>query len=266
MNWPASFGLRPSFDSHGQESWATSLVSSDTTNIVDRSWRGMYMTLHGYHQSLLLTFLACLARSSLVGFHSSPTIDTGRVPEHQADMLRRKYKSASITSSVLDYEFENGRRYHAYKAGSYPLPNDEVRPTNSPCSAPQCRMVFSGPTLSTVPLLDPNTILTPWVWIGRAGANRHQTSCHHAPCRRAPAPRTSSQPYEDTGHWDGHGNLGNGDGGSVPRFLSDWDWSLSRPAKVVWINLSCEVMGSSQGHHLLRKPGSPTTSDSRSTT
>lgn len=160
-------------------------------------------------------------------------------------MLRRKYKSASITSSVLDYEFENGRRYHAYKAGSYPLPNDEVRPTNSPCSAPQCRMVFSGPTLSTVPLLDPNTILTPWVWTGRAGANRHQTSCHHAPCRRAPAPRTSSQPYEDTGHWDGDGDLGNGDGGSVPRFLSDWDWSLSRPAKVVWINLSCEVMGSS---------------------
>ncbi|KAL8990840.1 MAG: hypothetical protein Q9177_000606 [Variospora cf. flavescens] len=34
--------------------------------------------------------------------------------------------SASITASVLDYEFENGRRYHAYKAGSYPLPNDEV--------------------------------------------------------------------------------------------------------------------------------------------
>ena len=25
--------------------------------------------------------------------------------------------SASITSSIMDYEFENGRRYHAYKAG-----------------------------------------------------------------------------------------------------------------------------------------------------
>ena len=34
---------------------------------------------------------------------------------------------ASLTSSVLEYEFENGRRYHGYKAGSYPLPNDEVR-------------------------------------------------------------------------------------------------------------------------------------------
>ncbi|KAL9585701.1 MAG: hypothetical protein Q9212_001358 [Teloschistes hypoglaucus] len=37
--------------------------------------------------------------------------------------------SASLTASVLDYEFENGRRYHAYKAGSYPLPNDEVGDT-----------------------------------------------------------------------------------------------------------------------------------------
>ena len=24
---------------------------------------------------------------------------------------------SSVTSSILDYEFENGRRYHAYKAG-----------------------------------------------------------------------------------------------------------------------------------------------------
>ena len=35
------------------------------------------------------------------------------------------YDSRSITSSIYDYEYENGRRYHSYKAGSYPLPNDE---------------------------------------------------------------------------------------------------------------------------------------------
>ncbi|MCJ1225898.1 hypothetical protein MMC12_002547 [Toensbergia leucococca] len=34
--------------------------------------------------------------------------------------------SLSITSSIRDYEFENGRRYHAYKAGSYAWPNDEA--------------------------------------------------------------------------------------------------------------------------------------------
>jgi hypothetical protein len=33
--------------------------------------------------------------------------------------------SCSITASIIEYEYENGRRYHAYKAGHYPLPNDE---------------------------------------------------------------------------------------------------------------------------------------------
>jgi SAM-dependent methyltransferase len=33
--------------------------------------------------------------------------------------------STSITSSVLNYRYENGRRYHAYREGQYHLPNDE---------------------------------------------------------------------------------------------------------------------------------------------
>lgn len=32
---------------------------------------------------------------------------------------------ASTTSSITEWEWENGRRYHAHRAGSYPLPNDE---------------------------------------------------------------------------------------------------------------------------------------------
>ncbi|KAK2806489.1 hypothetical protein FQN50_005772 [Emmonsiellopsis sp. PD_5] len=31
----------------------------------------------------------------------------------------------SLTPSVLDYEYENGRRYHAYHAGRYLMPNDD---------------------------------------------------------------------------------------------------------------------------------------------
>lgn len=31
-----------------------------------------------------------------------------------------------MMQSIWNFEFENGRRYHGYKAGSYPLPNDEV--------------------------------------------------------------------------------------------------------------------------------------------
>ncbi|KAL1975775.1 hypothetical protein VTN31DRAFT_4167 [Thermomyces dupontii] len=34
--------------------------------------------------------------------------------------------TASLTSSVLEYRHENGRRYHGYRDGSYLLPNDET--------------------------------------------------------------------------------------------------------------------------------------------
>ena len=35
-------------------------------------------------------------------------------------------RTVSITSSILDYKYENGRRYHAYREGAYYLPNDEA--------------------------------------------------------------------------------------------------------------------------------------------
>lgn len=34
---------------------------------------------------------------------------------------------SSLHSSVLDYQYDSGRRYHAYKAGWYLLPNDETQ-------------------------------------------------------------------------------------------------------------------------------------------
>ncbi|KAL1302417.1 hypothetical protein AAFC00_002811 [Neodothiora populina] len=34
--------------------------------------------------------------------------------------------STSLSSSVRDFEFENGRRYHSYKSGTYLLPNDDA--------------------------------------------------------------------------------------------------------------------------------------------
>ncbi|KAK1755439.1 S-adenosyl-L-methionine-dependent methyltransferase [Echria macrotheca] len=34
--------------------------------------------------------------------------------------------TTSVTSSVMRYRMENGRRYHAYKEGKYVLPNDET--------------------------------------------------------------------------------------------------------------------------------------------
>lgn len=35
-------------------------------------------------------------------------------------------ETTSLSSSIAAYEYENGRRYHAFKAGKYALPNDEV--------------------------------------------------------------------------------------------------------------------------------------------
>lgn len=34
--------------------------------------------------------------------------------------------SASVTSSIFNYKYEHGRRYHAYREGNYLLPNDEA--------------------------------------------------------------------------------------------------------------------------------------------
>jgi hypothetical protein len=41
------------------------------------------------------------------------------------DELDRCRRTQSLTSSTLDFQYENGRRYHAYREGSYHLPNDE---------------------------------------------------------------------------------------------------------------------------------------------
>jgi 2-polyprenyl-3-methyl-5-hydroxy-6-metoxy-1,4-benzoquinol methylase len=34
--------------------------------------------------------------------------------------------TTSLASTIFAYEYENGRRYHAYNAGTYALPNDET--------------------------------------------------------------------------------------------------------------------------------------------
>ncbi|KAL9607424.1 MAG: hypothetical protein Q9167_007667 [Letrouitia subvulpina] len=70
----------------------------------------------------------------------------------------RDLDSASITASVLDYEFENGRRYHAYKAGSYPLPNDEAELDRIDLKH-HVAMLLAGGNLHLAPLSDPKRIL-----------------------------------------------------------------------------------------------------------
>jgi SAM-dependent methyltransferase len=40
--------------------------------------------------------------------------------------------STSITSSVLQHSYEHGRRYHHYRHGKYPIPNDDLEQGREP--------------------------------------------------------------------------------------------------------------------------------------
>ncbi|MCJ1339888.1 hypothetical protein MMC09_005180 [Bachmanniomyces sp. S44760] len=66
--------------------------------------------------------------------------------------------SKSITSSIIDYEFENGRRYHAYKAGHYPIPNDEHELDRLDLQHHVLTLLLNG-ELHLAPLVNPTRIL-----------------------------------------------------------------------------------------------------------
>ncbi|KAF7556940.1 hypothetical protein G7Z17_g985 [Cylindrodendrum hubeiense] len=58
-----------------------------------------------------------------------PTPAADPVPEDGDsvfDEISAYSETTSLTSTILNYRRENGRTYHAYKAGSYILPNDNV--------------------------------------------------------------------------------------------------------------------------------------------
>ncbi|KAI4240431.1 MAG: hypothetical protein L6R40_005142 [Gallowayella cf. fulva] len=81
-------------------------------------------------------------------------------------ILPRHLDSASISDSIFDYEFENGRRYHAYKAGSYPLPNDETdigtvlqQELNRIDIKHHVALLLAGGNLHLAPLHNPRRIL-----------------------------------------------------------------------------------------------------------
>ncbi|RAH75483.1 uncharacterized protein BO66DRAFT_8761 [Aspergillus aculeatinus CBS 121060] len=56
-------------------------------------------------------------------------------PEHEdfvtdTESMRSDYDedfmdSYSLSSSILDYQYENGRRYASFRSGNYMMPNDE---------------------------------------------------------------------------------------------------------------------------------------------
>lgn len=68
-------------------------------------------------------------------------------------------QSASLKSSILNYTYENGRRYHAYRAGQYPLPNDEAEQSRMDLLHHIWRTMQGGELLSKKPASSPHRIL-----------------------------------------------------------------------------------------------------------
>jgi hypothetical protein len=66
--------------------------------------------------------------------------------------------STSLSESILDYEYENGRRYHAFRSGKYALPNDEQEQDRLDMMHHIYSLMLGG-KLHLSPLDDPQHIL-----------------------------------------------------------------------------------------------------------
>lgn len=52
-------------------------------------------------------------------------IDWAEINDYDSGYNEEQMSTQSATSSIFAYEEENGRTYHAYRAGKYVMPNDE---------------------------------------------------------------------------------------------------------------------------------------------
>lgn len=105
----------------------------------------------------------------------------------------------SLSSSVLDYEYKNGRRYATYGSNQYILPNDEV---SHPLPLARRKVVpydilqvkLGDSLIDCLARMQPSRPVTAYLW---------------AAVRRATSLRTCNEPEEDFRHryWNWH--LGN---------------------------------------------------------
>lgn len=58
------------------------------------------------------------------GYQDRP-IEADATSDYASDADSVRSDLTSVKSSTFNYQYENGRRYHAYRAGKYILPNDE---------------------------------------------------------------------------------------------------------------------------------------------
>ena len=66
--------------------------------------------------------------------------------------------TTSLASSATNYRYENGRRYHAYKEGSYPYPNDEKESDRLDATHRMIELALNN-RLFGAPVADPRRVL-----------------------------------------------------------------------------------------------------------
>jgi len=66
--------------------------------------------------------------------------------------------STSLESAITNYQFEHGRRYHAYQAGKYSFPNDEKELNRMDIEHHNQRLQMGG-ALHLCPLENPEEVL-----------------------------------------------------------------------------------------------------------
>ncbi|KAI5848797.1 S-adenosyl-L-methionine-dependent methyltransferase [Tricharina praecox] len=66
--------------------------------------------------------------------------------------------TTSLSSTLQDYVFENGRRYHRYLEGKYPLPNDETEQDRIDLHHHIC-LLSAGGNITFAPVQNPQRIL-----------------------------------------------------------------------------------------------------------
>lgn len=66
--------------------------------------------------------------------------------------------TTSVSSTVYNYQYENGRRYHNFRAGKYLLPNDEAEQERLDLAHHFICIVMGG-ELHKAPLKDPKSVL-----------------------------------------------------------------------------------------------------------
>lgn len=75
---------------------------------------------------------------------TSPNPDDGFSDSDSAIGDDTASETRSLTASVLSHEYENGRRYHSYHAGEYPMPNDELEQARMDMQHHLYLMIFGG--------------------------------------------------------------------------------------------------------------------------